>query len=841
MKRTICFPVIVILLLWMTCLCALTPKATEQLYDNSIYSNRSSTTIPYLQQLPEDITGCSNLYNILTPVNGYYTATQYDTTNGAVLSVVIPVEPGDRIAASSFGPVSENMGSVNGIRVTYLLNGVIIKSLSANSVYTTYISDGFLTVPEGVNMVSVPWWVPSTGNWLTLSQKSKNFTVHDPIAVSAQAPTCTESGYTAGEICKICNASLGTRVDIPATGHCYSGNTCTICGTVNALAFLDGKYVSILGDSISTFNGYSNDATVNSTIGGNGHRYDAGAADTKPGSYCLLESVDHTWWMHFANRSGMKLLVNNSWAGSQVFGNQTSDGRLIPAAYLDRCINLHDNTVENNPGNTPIHPDVIFVYLGINDYNFNRNNVGKGAVDYANLISSDGSYVTPTTFGEAYGILLHKMQNAYPDAQIFAMTLLPENLYSVDMAAWAEHNAYIRAAAEFYNVPVVDLAENCAITWENYSGYMIDKIHPTTAGMELISNCIEEELFAYYSENPPHIHTPVIDAAVDASCTKTGLTEGSHCSACGEVFLAQEIIPALDHCYQTATVDPTYTEAGSTTHTCSACGDSYSEDIPILDNPMQSYSITLSDSIGVNFVISLNEGDIVAVTVANKAVDVQVIDSKFSVELAAAQMKDEIVVTINSLPLTNTYSVRGYAEYILDEENGYDEPTKNLVKAMLNYGTASQLYFNYNTENPANSGISFTAKDVPSEDGSVELEGSVEGISFYGASLMHRNKIAVRFYFTGSIDGLTFKVGETEYMPLEKNSMYYLEAVDINPQDLEENINITVSDGKNILRIAYSPMDYIIRMNSKVNSTDAMKYLVQALYAYWMAAEMLIA
>ena len=36
---------------------------------------------------------------------------------------------------------------------------------------------------------------------------------------------------------------------------------------------------------------------------------------------------------------------------------------------------------------------------------------------------------------------------------------------------------------------MVDLAENCAITWENYSGYMIDRIHPTTAGMELISDC----------------------------------------------------------------------------------------------------------------------------------------------------------------------------------------------------------------------------------------------------------------------------------------------------------------------------------------------------------------
>ena len=456
---------------------------------------------PYLQQLPDSFSGCSNLYDLLAPVKGYYTASKYDTSNGQVLSVVIPVEPGDRIAASSFGSKAENMGSVDGIRVTYLLGDQIVTSLSAGTVYDAYMKNGYITVPEGVDAVSIPWWKPSDSNWLTLSQVSRDFATHSMVSAPAQAPTCTESGHTAGEICAYCGE--GTCEEIPAAGHTYSGDTCTVCGNVNVLAFLDGKYVSVLGDSISTFQGYSNDAGVNSTIGGNGPRYDTGAADTKPGSYCLLESVNDTWWMHFANRSGMKLLVNNSWAGSQVFGGQTSDGRVIPAAYLERCVNLHDDTLADNPENAPIHPDVIFVYLGINDYNFNRSNVGTGPVDYESLVNEDGTYITPSTFGEAYGILLHKMQNAYPNAQIFAMTLLPENLYSVDLAAWEQHNAYIRAAAQYYGIPLVDLAENCAITWDNYSGYMIDKIHPTTAGMALISDCIEAELAAYYKAQLP--------------------------------------------------------------------------------------------------------------------------------------------------------------------------------------------------------------------------------------------------------------------------------------------------------------------------------------------------
>ncbi len=49
--------------------------------------------------------------------------------------------------------------------------------------------------------------------------------------------------------------------------------------------------------------------------------------------------------------------------------------------------------------------------------------------------------------------------------------------------------------------------------------------------------------------DPPHVHVEAVDAAVDPTCTETGLTEGKHCSDCGEVLVAQEVVEATGHAY----------------------------------------------------------------------------------------------------------------------------------------------------------------------------------------------------------------------------------------------------------------------------------------------------
>ena len=76
-------------------------------------------------------------------------------------------------------------------------------------------------------------------------------------------------------------------------------------------------------------------------------------------------------------------------------------------------------------------------------------------------------------------------------------------------------------------------------------------------------------------------HTEVVDKAIPATCTTDGKTEGSHCSVCGAVIKAQEIIKATGHKFGNwTTIKPaTCTESGTQIRKCETCGATESKSL----------------------------------------------------------------------------------------------------------------------------------------------------------------------------------------------------------------------------------------------------------------------
>ena len=90
-------------------------------------------------------------------------------------------------------------------------------------------------------------------------------------------------------------------------------------------------------------------------------------------------------------------------------------------------------------------------------------------------------------------------------------------------------------------------------------------------------------------------HTEAVDAAKAATCTETGLTEGKHCSVCGAILTVQEKTDALGHAWDNGKVtkEPTETETGVKTFTCTRCGETKTEVIPALSH-VHSYKAVVT-------------------------------------------------------------------------------------------------------------------------------------------------------------------------------------------------------------------------------------------------------
>lgn len=147
-----------------------------------------------------------------------------------------------------------------------------------------------------------------------------------------------------------------------------------------------------------------------------------------------------------------------------------------------------------------------------------------------------------------------------------------------DMASVAQDEAFKAALDKFAAALRNADIKSIEINGEKPSEVGVYKIHSVAFGSATHKP-------AYDAAALTITHDEVVDEAVPATCTETGLTAGSHCEVCGEVILAQEEVPAKGH-GETELVgakEATTTEDGYTgDKVCMVCGETveYGEVIP---------------------------------------------------------------------------------------------------------------------------------------------------------------------------------------------------------------------------------------------------------------------
>ena len=872
-----------------------TPTASTTLYALYTYSVGGSGATEYvLTDLADIGTNETTIITVTTSSGTVYAMSNDNGTSKAPAGVTVTVSSDGTVLTTE--PAENLKWNVGGSANAYIFypegntsiwlyctgtnNGVRVGTTSDNTFKiessTGYLYHNGTSRYVGVYTTNPDWrcYTTNGGNianqtlgFYVLREQGTTYYTGDPIKCehtnttnkAAVAATCTEAGYTAGVYCNDCESYISGHEVVAALGHSYGDwvtttaptcttagkqtKTCSVCGdtqtqTVAATGHSWNSGVittaaTCTASGVKTFTCSACGGTKTESVAATGHNYVlSGTTYTCTG---CGDSYD-TWFVSFQVPTGVAAVERIEYQEGGITlpsaGVPTGEHTYKFAGWATAPVGDTEEAPEIYQAGEKFTATVDTKLYAVYSYVIPSEDGGNG--DYVKVTEApddwSGEYVIVyETDSLIFDGSLSKL-DAERNTQKVTITnntiaASAGDPYKFTIAAvnggyfvQATNGNYIGRAATSNGLNEGSTPYAHTITIDSFGNVQI----ASTYGPWLNFNANSDQMrFRYYKSGQKPIQLYVKSGSAGTTWyTSLDAYECKH-----EDEIAVEVAPTL-------------TQHGYTQITCANCG----EELPredVLPAYEMDWNMTLKSDLSVNFQIRVHEAlqETLQIQVSfDGKTDTYVGSCTASVNVAAAQMADEITITftLGEETESKTYTVKQYADAILAdaEQSQYHQ----IVKDMLSYGAAAQTYFDYNAENLVNGDIiGADTAEVPSAAGSdVAVSGEVSGVTFYGATLLYRNKLAVRFYFSvgGNITDYTFKVGETVYEPVLKDGKYYVEIGDINPQDWDTSVTVTVNDG---LSVSYSPMNYIVRMNQK--GSDNLKALLKAMYNYHLAAK----
>ena len=333
----------------------------------------------------------------------------------------------------------------------------------------------------------------------------------------------------------------------------------------------------------------------------------------------------------------------------------------------------------------------------------------------------------------------------------------------------------------------------------------------------------------------------------------------------GDIFIPDpndgwdDVLPMVDHQY----VDG---------H-CKWCG----KDMPTVNADFAGYTVTLDGSIGVNFYMELSNeilqdsGAVMRFTMTNgKVMDIPVSKAvknttyqsgktlyAITCPVPVKEMTDnitaEIVLSNGSNSKSITYSVKKYAEEILENKDGKAEyeKAKGMIKAMLAYGAYAQLYFEYHTDALAyqlsgSQEATQIAGISSSSLSSYQLNNltvqSTDHVSLAGSNLSLLSGTTLRLFFKVGSDAQNVRfMYQGKELTTEKTRNYtYVELTDISADQLDSIFTVDVYEGSTKATVQCSALTYansVLGKDENQVRTPELRNLMRAMRYYNLKAK----